>query len=152
MCCLWGLAGEAGLNINAQKSSEDSGRALSADILSFGSIVFGSVTGVSLAHLLLPFILHNFFSWQWAPVAADYNVRLPADTPALRVFLLTLFGLYLPICFTSILGAALVTITDPAYVAAFGTGGSTGGLISQVLSPWGGGGKFLLVLLAFSCM
>lgn len=133
MCCLWGLAGEAGLNINAQKSSEDSGRALSADILSFGSIVFGSVTG-------------------WAPVAADYNVRLPADTPALRVFLLTLFGLYLPICFTSILGAALVTITDPAYVAAFGTGGSTGGLISQVLSPWGGGGKFLLVLLAFSCI
>lgn len=122
-----------GFDVSAQQSVEDTGRALGADILSFGSIVFGSFTG-------------------WAPVAADYNVRLPADTSALRVFILTMFGLYIPICFTSILGAALVTITNPEYIAAFGTDGSTGGLIAQVLSPWGGGGKFLLVLLAFSCI
>ncbi|KAI6135916.1 permease for cytosine/purines, uracil, thiamine, allantoin-domain-containing protein [Pisolithus sp. B1] len=133
MCCLYGLGGKAGFDTSAQQSVEDTGRALSADILSFGSIVFGSFTG-------------------WAPVAADYNVRLPADTSALRVFILTMFGLYIPICFTSILGAALVTITDPEYVVAFGTDGSTGDLIAQVLSPWGGGGKFLLVLLAFSCI
>lgn len=122
-----------GFDVSAQQSVEDTGRALGADILSFGSIVLGSFTG-------------------WAPVAADYNVRLPADTSALRVFILTMFGLYIPICFTSILGAALVTITNPEYIAAFGTDGSTGGLIAQVLSPWGGGGKFLLVLLAFSCI
>lgn len=42
-----------------------------------------------------------------------------------------------------------MTITDPAYVDAFADG-STGGLLSQVLSPWRGGGKFILVLLAFS--
>lgn len=42
-----------------------------------------------------------------------------------------------------------MTITDPAYVDSFGSG-STGGLLSQVLSPWKGGGKFILVLLAFS--
>lgn len=67
----------------------------------------------------------------------------------MRVFILTFFGLFIPITFVEILGAALMTITDPAYVDAF-TNDSTGGLLSQVLSPWKGGGKFILVLLAFS--
>lgn len=130
MLFLWGLGGKAGYDINAQKSVEDTGRALSADILSFGGIVFGSFSG-------------------WAPVAADYNCRLPADTPPMRVFLLTFFGLFIPICFVQILGAALMTITDPAYILAYADG-STGGLIAQVLSPWGHFGQFVLVLLALS--
>ncbi|OCH95748.1 cytosine-purine permease [Obba rivulosa] len=130
MLFLWGLGGRAGFDINAQKPLEDTGRALSADILSFGGIVFGSFTG-------------------WAPVAADYNCRLPADTSATRVFLLTFLGLFIPICFVEILGAALMTITNPDYVAAFGDG-NTGNLLSKVLSPWHGGGKFILVLLALS--
>lgn len=67
----------------------------------------------------------------------------------MKVFILTFFGLWIPICFVEILGAALMTITDPAYVAAFGDG-NTGALLSQVLSPWHGFGKFILVLLAFS--
>ncbi|KAG1902569.1 permease for cytosine/purines, uracil, thiamine, allantoin-domain-containing protein [Suillus fuscotomentosus] len=116
MLFLWGLGGKAGYDINAQKSVEDTGRALPADILSFGGIVFGSFSG-------------------WAPVAADYNCRLPADTPPMRVFLLTFFGLFIPICFVQILGAALMTITDPAYILAYADG-STGGLIAQV-SPLG---------------
>lgn len=45
---LWGLGGKAGYDINAQKPFEDSGRAFSADILSFGGIVFGSFTGVRI--------------------------------------------------------------------------------------------------------
>ncbi|KAG0701770.1 permease for cytosine/purines, uracil, thiamine, allantoin-domain-containing protein [Suillus ampliporus] len=130
MLVLWGLGGKAGYDINAQNPLEDTGRALSADILSFGGIIFGSFTG-------------------WAPVAADFNCRLPANTPPMRVFLLTFFGLFIPICFVEILGAALMTIADPAYVAAFG-GGSTGGLVAQVLSPWGHFGQFILVLLALS--
>ena len=64
---------------------------------------------------------------------------------------MTFFGLYIPICFISILGAALMTITNPSYVAAYADG-STGGLIAQVLSPWHGFGKFLLVVLALSVM
>ncbi|KAH7920367.1 hypothetical protein BV22DRAFT_1039941 [Leucogyrophana mollusca] len=131
MLMLYGLGGKAGYDIPAQKANEDTGKALTADILSFGGIVFGSVTG-------------------WSPVAADYNCRLPSSTPPRRVFLLTFFGLWIPICFVEILGALLVTITDPAYVAAFGSDGSTGGLVAQVLSPWGGFGKFILVLLALS--
>ncbi|EPQ50102.1 purine-cytosine permease [Gloeophyllum trabeum ATCC 11539] len=130
MLFLWGLGGRAGFDIGAQKGLEDHGRALSADVLSFGGIVFGSFTG-------------------WAPVAADYNCRLPVSTPPLKVFLLTFFGLFIPICFVEILGAALMTITDPAYTSAFAEG-STGGLLGQVLSPWKGGGKFVLVLLALS--
>lgn len=47
MLFLWGLGGHAGFDINAQKAEEDTGRNLSADVLSFGGIVFGSVTGVS---------------------------------------------------------------------------------------------------------
>jgi purine-cytosine permease-like protein len=67
------------------------------------------------------------------------------------VFLLTFFGLFIPLCFLEILGAALMTITDPTYVAAF-SAGSTGGLVVQVLSPWGYFGQFVLVQLALSVM
>ena len=135
MSSLYGLGGKAGYDVDAQKSFEDTGRALVADVLSYGSVIFGLLTG-------------------WAPVAADYNVRLPVDTNPWRVFLLTFFGLFLPSVFTQVLGAALMTITNPAYVAAFnsGSGGNAGALIAQVLSPWAGGGKFILVLLSLSVM
>ncbi|KAF8555047.1 cytosine-purine permease [Imleria badia] len=133
MCCLYGLGSKAGYDVNAQTSLEDTGRALSDDILSFGAIIFGSVTG-------------------WAPIAADYNVRLPVDTNPWHVFALTFFGLFLPITFTVTLGATLMTITDPVYVAALGSDGNTGALIAQVLSPWGNGGKFLLVMLSLSAI
>ena len=133
MCCLYGLGSKAGYDINAQTSLEDSGRALSADILSFGAIIFGSATG-------------------WATIAADYNVRLPVDTNPWHVFMLTFWGLLLPIAFTMTLGATLTTITDPVYVAALGSDGNTGALIAQILSPWGNGGKFLLVVLSLSVM
>lgn len=69
----------------------------------------------------------------------------------MHVFLLTFFGLWIPICFVEVLGAALMTITDPTYTSAF-ENGSTGGLVAQVLSPWGHFGQFVLVLLALSVM
>lgn len=46
MLFLFGLGGKAGFDMNAQKASEDTGRNLAADVLSFGGIVFGSFTGV----------------------------------------------------------------------------------------------------------
>ena len=46
MLFLWGLGGKAGFDMDAQKPLEDTGKALSADVLSFGGIVFGSFTGV----------------------------------------------------------------------------------------------------------
>ncbi|KAI0734371.1 permease for cytosine/purines, uracil, thiamine, allantoin-domain-containing protein [Fomitopsis betulina] len=130
MFFLWGLGGHAGFDINAQKPLEATGRALSGDILSYGGIIFGSFSG-------------------WAPVAADYNCRLPVDASSMKVFLLTFFGLWIPICFVEILGATLMTISDPAFADVIAAG-DTGGLLAQVLSPWKGGGKFILVVLAFS--
>lgn len=62
---------------------------------------------------------------------------------------MTFVGLYIPICMVEILGAALTSISDIAYVNAYADGG-TGGLVAKVLSPWKGGGKFLLVILALS--
>lgn len=86
---------------------------------------------------------------QWGAVVADYNCKLPHTVSPHKVFWMTFIGLYLPICFVEILGALLITITKQAYKDAF-THGDTGGLIAQVLSLWGGGGKFLLVLLALT--
>lgn len=133
MLFLFGLGGKAGYNVSAQKPLEDpAGRFLAGDILSFGGIVFGTFTG-------------------WAPIAADYNCKLPASVSVWAVFFMTFFGLYIPICFTVILGVTLMTITNPSYTAAYADG-SMGGLVAQVLSPWGGFGKFLLVVLALSAV
>ncbi|KZT39929.1 hypothetical protein SISSUDRAFT_1044887 [Sistotremastrum suecicum HHB10207 ss-3] len=127
---LYALGGKAGYDISAQKPLEDTGKDYIADVLSFGGIVFGSLTG-------------------WGPIAADYNCKLPATTSSVKVFTMTFFGLWIPVCFVEILGAALMTITDPAYVAAFGDG-NTGALLAQTLTQWHGFGKFILVLLAMS--
>lgn len=80
---------------------------------------------------------------------ADYNARLPHDFSRLKVFVATWAGLTVAISFGAILGATLLTISDPAYTGAFEDGG-IGGLLNQVLSPWNGFGKFLVVLLALS--
>jgi len=76
---------------------------------------------------------------------------MPASTSSKKIFLMTFIGLYLPICLVEILGAALTSISDPAYIDALANG-STGGLVAQVLTPWKGGGKFLLVILALSVL
>jgi len=47
MCLLWALGAQAGYDLSWESAHRDHGRALSADILSFGGIVFASFTGVS---------------------------------------------------------------------------------------------------------
>lgn len=46
MLFLWGLGGKAGFDVDAAKATEPTGRDLSAGIISFGGIVFGSFSGV----------------------------------------------------------------------------------------------------------
>nr|XP_031864356.1 uncharacterized protein CI109_000269 [Kwoniella shandongensis]KAA5531428.1 hypothetical protein CI109_000269 [Kwoniella shandongensis] len=127
-CCIWGLAGHRGFDIHAQKPLQDTGKAFAGDFLSFGGIVFSSAAG-------------------WAPIAADFNCRLPATIRPAKVFILTWFGLMVPLLFIEIMSAALMTV--PAYAAAFEEG-DAGGVLSEVFAPWGGGGKFILVILSFS--
>ncbi|WWC59846.1 uncharacterized protein I303_102408 [Kwoniella dejecticola CBS 10117] len=127
-CCMWGLAGHKGFDMGAQQALQDTGKSYAGDFLSFGGIVFSSASG-------------------WAPVAADFNCRLPSNIRPWKVFLLTWFGLMVPLLFVEILSAALMNV--PAYAQAFEEG-DAGGVLAAVFEPWGGGGKFILVVFAFS--
>jgi len=126
---IWGIGGHAGFNLSLQKPLEDpAGHLRAADVLSYGGIMFASSSG-------------------WAPVAADFNCRLPANTSKVKIFWLTFFGVLLPVFFVGILGAALVTV--PKYAAAYESGDAAG-VLQKVFEPWGGGGDFILVLMALS--
>ncbi|HLI90136.1 MAG TPA: cytosine permease [Ktedonobacteraceae bacterium] len=95
-----------------------------ASFISFGGAIYGFATG-------------------WSSYAADYNVNQPEQTPASRVFWLTFLGVTIPCVLLETLGMALTTVA-----AYHGKGG--GDLLAAVLSPLGGIGKILLVLLALS--
>lgn len=125
---MYALGGARGYQLDLQAATEDTGRPFAGDFLSFMGIIYSSAAG-------------------WAPVAADFNVRLPADTKPSKVFWLTFAGLMLPLLFVEIMGAALMCVPD--YVAAFEQGDASG-VIAEVFAPWKGGGQFLLVVLAFS--
>ena len=104
-----------------------------ASFLSFGAAVYGFATG-------------------WCSYAADYNVNQPENTRPSRIFWLTFLGVFVPCVLLETLGMAFTTgIANVAsWKAGFGTTGDVGGLLSAVVSPLGGLGKFLLVLLALS--
>jgi NCS1 nucleoside transporter family len=104
-----------------------------AGFLTFGGAVFGFATG-------------------WSSYAADYNVNQPEDTRPSRVFWLTFLGVFIPCVLLETLGMAFTTgiANVPAWKTAFGSTGNVGGLLSAVVSPLGGFGTFLLVLLALS--
>jgi NCS1 nucleoside transporter family len=95
-----------------------------AAFMSFGGAVYGFATG-------------------WSSYAADYNVNQPENTPPSRVFWLTFLGCFIPCVLLEILGLALTTV--PAFK---GKGG--GELFAAAVSPLGGYGKFILLLLALS--
>src|SRR5579863_3668082 len=104
-----------------------------ASFITFGGAVYGFATG-------------------WSSYAADYNVNQPENTSPSRVFWLTFLGVFIPCVLLETLGMAFTTgIANVAsWKAGFGTSGDVGGLLSAVVSPLGGFGKFLLVLLALS--
>lgn len=95
-----------------------------AGFMSFGSAVYGFATG-------------------WSSYAADYNVNQPEDTPQARVFWLTFLGCFIPCVLLEILGLALTTV--PAF-----NGKAGGELFAAAISPLGGFGKLILLLLALS--
>ncbi|WP_165423811.1 purine-cytosine permease family protein [Ktedonosporobacter rubrisoli] len=95
-----------------------------ASFVSFGGAIYGFATG-------------------WSSYAADYNVNQPEETPARRIFWLTFFGVTIPCILLETLGMGLTT------VAAYHNKGG-GDLLAAVVSPLGGFGTLLLVLLALS--
>ncbi|KAG8989788.1 purine-cytosine permease [Tulasnella sp. JGI-2019a] len=109
-----------------------SGPVEAASVLSFGSAIAGFALG-------------------WTSLAADYTVNFPENTSNLKVFLYTYVGLNVPLILVEFLGAAMMsTFTEKTTWGDDYTDGGLGGLLGAPLSPLGGFGKFLLVLLALS--
>ncbi|KAF3802926.1 Purine-cytosine permease fcyB [Colletotrichum gloeosporioides] len=111
----------------------NTGPSEAGSVLSFAASVFGFATG-------------------WTSYAADYTCYYPPSTSRMRVFLVTFSGLFLTLCFTELLGAAVMTasVNDPIFSAAYADSG-IGGLLAAVLVPkLGGFGQFCLVILALS--
>jgi len=109
-----------------------SGPIEAASVLSFGSAIAGFALG-------------------WTSLAADYTVNFPENTSNLKVFVYTYLGLNTPLILIETLGAAMMTTfnSKTTWGDDYNNGG-LGGLLAAPLSPLGGFGRFLLVLLALS--
>ncbi|KAK4170440.1 permease for cytosine/purines, uracil, thiamine, allantoin-domain-containing protein [Cladorrhinum sp. PSN259] len=110
-----------------------SGPSETASILSYTAGIFGYACG-------------------WSLFAADYGVYQPASRSPKKIFLYTYVGLYIPMVFLELFGAAVGTaiVTDEAYRIAYDESG-IGGLLSQALVPeLGGFGNFCIVILSLS--
>lgn len=87
----------------------------------------------------------------WGSIASDYYILFPEDTPDAQVFCLTFFGIWIP---TTFVGTAAILIGNVALnYTPWGdayTNMGMGGLLNEVFTAWGGGGKFLLVLIFLS--
>lgn len=88
----------------------------------------------------------------WATLTPDYGVYHDGKASSWRIFFYAYLGLLTSSMPVHLLGAALAATAYhvPAWEAGLGNGNNIGGLIAAILSPAGGFGKFLLVLLALS--
>ena len=84
----------------------------------------------------------------WAAAASDYYVYYPETTAKLKIFLLTLAGLFLSFSLVYLLGIGLASgvASSPAWADAFAV--STGALIVQAYDGLGGFGKLCGVVVA----
>ncbi|KAL1963698.1 hypothetical protein VTN77DRAFT_7902 [Rasamsonia byssochlamydoides] len=84
----------------------------------------------------------------YAPLAADFFVYYPPDTPKLACFGLTFFGLALSFTMTFLVGIGLASgiAIHPEYSAAWSSG--AGALIVEGFGPLHGFGKFCSVIVA----
>lgn len=125
------ILGEGRKYMNAARSDQ-TGNIEIASVFSFGASVAG-------------------FSLSWISFAADYTVQLPESTSSRKIFFAAFFGNLVPLVLIEILGAAMMTtlLENPSWSDQHKSDGM-GGLLSAGLSPLGGFGRFLTVLLGFS--
>ncbi|KAI0371277.1 cytosine-purine permease [Pilatotrama ljubarskyi] len=88
----------------------------------------------------------------WCVMTPDYGVYHTNKTSSMKVFLYSYTGFFIASFAAHMLGAAFAAAAPgvPSWEAGFDQGNNVGGLIQAVLSPSGGFGKFLVVLLALS--
>ena len=109
------------------------GPAEAGAVLSFAASVYGFATG-------------------WTSYAADYTVYQPVNSSKKSIFLWTFGGLLIPLVFTELLGAAVMTATiaNPDYLNAYLDSGIGGLLAAVLVPPLGRFGEFCVVMLALS--
>lgn len=96
-CIILGLGARGGYDVHRLSATQDTGAELIGDVLSFAGIMFSvSSSWTSSAYTFELLALSRLIT-SASPVAADYNVHLPADTPKWRTFWLTWLGIYLPV-------------------------------------------------------
>lgn len=110
------------------------GEITAGSVLSFGGAIFGFATG-------------------WTTYASDYTVYQPRNANSVKIFTWVFFGLYTPLIFTMILGAACATgtVSNERWGELYAEY-SIGGLVYAILveNSLGKFGEFLCVLLALS--
>ncbi|KAF8906804.1 purine-cytosine permease [Gymnopilus junonius] len=126
------LIGLAGKHLNPS-TLPSPGPISPTDVLSFASFVASSVIS-------------------WCTLTPDYGVYHDSNASALKIFSYVYFGFLIPSIAWHMLGAAFAAAAPgiPSWNDAFDQGNNVGGLLEAVLSPAGGFGKFLLVLIALS--
>ena len=87
----------------------------------------------------------------WGGIASDYYILFPEDTPDVQVFTVTFMGTFLPTTFVGVIGLLIgnVALNYKPWGDAY-TKWGMGGLLNEAFKPWGGGGKFLLVIMFLS--
>ena len=118
----------------------------------FHGAAIKSPTGADGAAAALSFIAIIFsFAVSWVNCAADYNVKMPINTPRSKIFTATYFGILVPTVLVQTLGAALYSGAemDPVWKLAYNTAG-VGGPLKLALKPAGGFGSFLMVIAGLS--
>lgn len=89
----------------------------------------------------------------WGSCASDYYILFPDTTPDYKVFLLTYFGIAVPSNFAAVVGllAGTISYAYSPWNDAYNQYG-IGGVIAASFEPWGGFGKFVVVVLFLSLM
>lgn len=102
-------------------------------ILSFGSVLAGFVI-------------------TYSAMASDFTMYYEPTVSSRRIFLYSYLAYVVPIIVLECLGVAAVMATPnvPSWNEGYGTAGNIGGLLNAMLSPVGGFGKFLTVMLSLS--
>lgn len=110
------------------------GQNTAGGVLSFGGAIYGFATG-------------------WTTYASDYTVYQPRNANCYKIFIGIFFGLWTPLVFTMILGAACATgtLTNETWADLYHEK-SIGGLVYAILvqDSLHGFGEFLCVVLALS--
>ncbi|KAI0341334.1 cytosine-purine permease [Trametopsis cervina] len=88
----------------------------------------------------------------WCTMTPDYGVYHNAKASSTRIFIYTYLGFFMASITAHFIGAVFAASApfNPTWDTGFAGGNSVGGLIEAVLSPLGGFGKFLTVLLALT--